>query len=157
QAMFLTKLKSIAVALVTVALVAAGAGFVSVPGAADSAPVAVAAQPTDPLPAAQAQSQDDLDPAKLKREIERLRAELERTRRDLARAEQRLEAYLAGEAKAKNKDDKAKSNEALIKAIGEALKRIGDKNRDDPAVRDAAIKAIQELQRRIGDKADPMP
>src|SRR5439155_1389715 len=85
QAMFLSKLKSIMLGLVTAAFAGSGVGFVSYRALAGETYVTSKEQE-----AAAPQRGQETDPAKLRQEIDRLRAELDKTRLELQRAEKRI-------------------------------------------------------------------
>jgi hypothetical protein len=97
QAMFLAKVKIIAVGLLTFTLLGAGAGFVTYQAQAqDGQPVAgVQTKPDAKQPRVEA-----MDAAQLKREIERLRLELEQTRLLLKLANQEILELRAARADA---------------------------------------------------------
>jgi RNA polymerase sigma factor (sigma-70 family) len=108
QAMFLAKVKTTALGLLVVALLGTGAGALTYRVQAQGAP------PVSVAPAgreAAQQPRGEMDPAQMKREIERLRLELEQTRLLLKRANDeiiRLRAArgdAAGKGKEAAKDD----------------------------------------------------
>jgi hypothetical protein len=137
QAMFLTKLKSIAMAVVALAVLG-GVGSIGHRTLGDG----LFAQEAGTLPGGPKQVQDGQ--AKLKQEIERLRAELARTQLELLQARQDLvvlkaEADLAraqaDAARLKAKVDAAKAKTAPVPNPGSAFipdeKRANDKKPED--------------------------
>src|SRR5262245_47771105 len=87
QAMFVTKLKTVAAGLVVFAVVATGAGFVSSQATATEIALIPAAVATgEQTQTETAKPGKEQDPVKLQREIERLRAELAKTQEELKNA-----------------------------------------------------------------------
>jgi RNA polymerase sigma factor (sigma-70 family) len=123
RAMFLNKCKFLAVALVTLAVVGAGAGLISYPTSAQ--PVGPAARTTAPPVRASAQAAgQETDLNKLKQEIGRLRDELRRTQRELERAKEEI---------------------AALKLQAE-VEKLRAENERERALRRAAVKALEEIR-----------
>jgi RNA polymerase sigma factor (sigma-70 family) len=146
QAMFLAKVKCIAIGLLTLTFLGTGARLVTYHAQAqDGRPGASAGPQRDPKqPAA-----DEKDLAQLKKEMERLRLELEQTRLLLKLANQEILDLRAARAEAVDREKRARN--------------VEDANRRAAAVQaldaerawKAAVRAFEDQQEKQGKKADP--
>lgn len=116
QMMFFSKLKTVAVGLLTLTLLGAGTGLVAYHSMAGEPSAAGLGAPSEQV--AQP-AKEQLDPVKLKQEIDRLRRELDQTRKDLKRALELIESMKAQEqaAKAQAEENKARADEALLREL----------------------------------------
>jgi RNA polymerase sigma factor (sigma-70 family) len=161
QAMFLTKVKSVAIGLVCLALVGSGIGFVSYSASATETAASAQAGQDDQHQATR-QAKEELDPLKLKKEIERLRRELAETRKELKSAQKLIRElqYQANIARAQalREADRQAVENAALEAL--RLKRLQEKNAQllkeqknaqqikDDALHDSLLKTLRDLEQR---------
>jgi RNA polymerase sigma factor (sigma-70 family) len=138
QAMFLAKVKIIAVGLLTLTFLGAGAGFVTYQAQAqDGQPVARVQPKRD----AKQPPVEAMDAAQLKREIERLRLELEQTRLLLKLANQEILELRAARAEAAALEKPDRDAAELATKAAKALEHDSERAR---IARDAAIAGEKE-------------
>jgi len=144
--MFLTKVKFIAVGLLTLTFLGTGARLVTYHAhAQDGRPGPSVGQQRDPNQPAT----DEKDLAQLKREMEKLRLELEQTRLLLKVANQEILELRAARARAATQEKRARDAEDASRKAAAVI--LGE---NENAWK-AAVRAFEDQLQKQGKKADP--
>jgi RNA polymerase sigma factor (sigma-70 family) len=153
QAMFLTKMKMLVTSVVVLAFLGTGAGVLTyraqaqAPAADDPFTQPAVQPPPKKTPPLGGGDSKEMDPAQMKREIERLRLELEQTRLLLKLANKEILELRAREAAAR---DREKIREENLKKLGTGGTDKQQTPPEEEALRreEAARQALAELEAR---------
>jgi len=150
QAMFLTKVKSIVVGLAALAFVGTGAGLVTYRTlATEAGPAPTAAVQKQAEPGKQAK--EEMDPFKLRQEIERLKIELAKTRLELLQAQEQIQ-ILKVQADAE-RERAVHEAEARARMEVERLRLLKEKAKDQkPAAAPTAVSPSGQIVATAQDK-----